>query len=118
YYLLRLHLLDIGAAALSFLQRADVGAIAIATIVALFKSIDVYLIDRVDDPVAEYNIRRVLKLISWFLIALILISVLFVNWYTAVVSLGVFSVLPGLALPRKFTSCIGRLSLLVRATYC
>jgi len=41
YYLLRLPLLDVGAAVLSFLRRADQGAIAIATIVALFKSIDV-----------------------------------------------------------------------------
>ncbi len=101
YYLLRLHLLGITAGVLSFLQRADLGAIAIATIVALFKSIDVYLIDRVDDPVAEYNIRRVLKLISWFLIALILISVLFVNW----------------ALQTTFTSFIGWIYILVRSPY-
>ena len=117
YYLFRLHLLDIAPAVLSFLQRADLGAIAIATIVALFKSIDVYLIDRVDDPVAEYNIRRVLKLISWFLIALILISVLFVNWYAAVVSLGVFSVILGLALQTTFTSFIGWIYILVRSPY-
>ena len=117
YYLLRLHRFDIAAGVLSFLQRADLGAIAIATIVALFKSIDVYLIDRVDDPVAEYNIRRVLKLISWFLIALILISVLFVNWYAAVVSLGVFSVILGLALQTTFTSFIGWIYILVRSPY-
>jgi hypothetical protein len=36
-------------------------AIAIATVIVLVKSIDVFLIDRVDDSVAEYNIRRVLR---------------------------------------------------------
>jgi small-conductance mechanosensitive channel len=102
---------------LAFLQRADLGAIGIATAIALFKSIDVYLIDRVDDPVAKYNIRRVLKLISWLLIAFIAISVLFVNWYAAILSVGVFSVILGLALQTTFTSFIGWIYILVRSPY-
>jgi hypothetical protein len=63
YYLLRLHVFNIGEALIAFLQRADLGALAIATVVAIGKSVDVYLIDRVDDAVAEYNIRRILKLV-------------------------------------------------------
>jgi small-conductance mechanosensitive channel len=102
---------------LTFSRRALLGAIAIATVVAIAKSIDVYLIDRVDDHVAQYNVRRVLKLISGVVIALLLISVLFVNWYTAVVSLGVFSVIVGLALQTTFTSFIGWIYILVRSPY-
>src|SRR3989454_4359075 len=117
YYLLRLHLFNIGDTLIAFLQRADLGALAIATVVAIGKSIDVYLIDRVDDAVAEYNIRRILKLVSALVIALILISVLFVNWYTAVVSLGVFSLILGLALQTTFTSFIGWIYILVRSPY-
>jgi small-conductance mechanosensitive channel len=117
YYLLKLNLLNIAATLLAFLQRADIGAITIATLVAVFKSIDVYLIDRVDDPVAEYNIRRVLKLIASFLVGVIVISVLFVNWYAAVVSLSVFSVILGLALQTTFTSFIGWIYILVRSPY-
>ncbi|MDQ2856399.1 MAG: mechanosensitive ion channel family protein, partial [Acidobacteriota bacterium] len=117
YYFLRLHPFNISAGLISFFQRADLGAITIATIITIVKSIDVYLIDRVDDPVAEYNIRRVLKLISTFVIGLIVLSVLFVNWYAAVVSLSVFSVILGLALQTTFTSFIGWIYILVRSPY-
>ncbi|HEV7398183.1 MAG TPA: mechanosensitive ion channel family protein [Pyrinomonadaceae bacterium] len=117
YYLLRLQWFGIAPAWLSFLQRADLGAIGIATVIASAKTIDVYLVDRVSDPVAEYNIRRILKLIATFAILLIAISVLFVNWYAAVVSLGVISVIVGLALQTTFTSFIGWIYILVRAPY-
>jgi small-conductance mechanosensitive channel len=117
YYVLRLHLFNVGGTLDAFLQRADLGAIGIATVVAVAKSVDVYLIDRVDDAVSEYNIRRILKLITALLIALIVISVIFVNWYTAIVSLGVFSVILGLALQTTFTSFIGWVYILVRAPF-
>lgn len=117
YYLLRLQFMPLGPALRAFLQRADLGAIGIATVIALVKSIDVFLIDRVDDAVAEYNIRRVLKLISAVLMGLIVISVLFINWYAAVVSLGVFSVIIGLALQTTFTSFIGWIYILIRSPY-
>lgn len=117
YYLLRLHLITIAPVVLAFLQRATLGAIAIATVIAVVKSIDVFLIDRVDDAVAEYNIRRVLKLIAACVVVMIIISVLFVNWYAAVVSLGVFSVILGLALQTTFTSFIGWIYILIRSPY-
>jgi len=117
YYLLRLQLFGLTPALLAFCQRADLGAISIATVLAVVKSIDVYLIDRVDDPVAEYNLRRILKLIASVVVGLIVISVLFVNWYAAVVSLGVFSVILGLALQTTFTSFIGWIYILVRSPY-
>jgi small-conductance mechanosensitive channel len=113
YYFLRSYGLNIGL----FLPRAVLGVIAIATVITIVKSIDVYLIERVDDSVSEYNLRRVLKLLASFVIALIVISVIFVNWYTAVVSLGVFSVIVGLALQTTFTSFIGWIYILVRSPY-
>lgn len=117
YYFLRLHLITISPTILAFLQRATLGTIAIATVIAIVKSIDVYLIECVDDSVAEYNIRRILKLIAGCIIVLIVVSVLFVNWYAAVVSLGVFSVILGLALQTTFTSFIGWIYILVRSPF-
>jgi small-conductance mechanosensitive channel len=113
YYVFKYYVVHAG----TFLPRAVLGAIAVATVVMVVKSIDVYLIERVDDPVSEYNLRRVLKLLATLVIALIVISVLFVNWYTAVVSLGVFSVIAGLALQTTFTSFIGWIYILVRSPY-
>jgi small-conductance mechanosensitive channel len=117
YFVLRLNPFRIGPIALSFLQRVNLGALALASLVAVVKTIDVYLIERVDDPAAEYNMRRVVKLLGWFIASFIIISVLFVNWYTAVVSLGVFSVILGLALQTTFTSFIGWIYILVRSPY-
>lgn len=117
YYFLRLQVVNLAPGPLAFLERATIGAIAIATVATVFKIVDVFLIEQVDDPVAEYNIRRVSKLISWFLILLIAVSVLFVNWYTAVVSVGVLSVVAGLALQTTFTSFIGWIYILIRAPF-
>jgi len=117
YYILHLGVFRIADNVTAFLQRAELGAMAIATVIAAAKSIDVYLIERVDDPVSEFNIRRILKLLASLVIGLITISVLFVNWYTAIVSLGVLSVIAGLALQTTFTSFIGWIYILVRAPY-
>jgi small-conductance mechanosensitive channel len=117
YFFLKLNPFNIGPLLIAFLERAIIGAIALATLAVVFKAVDVYLIERADDPIAEYNIRRVLKLIAWFIGFLIVLSVLFVNWYTAVVSLGVFSVILGLALQTTFTSFIGWIYILIRSPY-
>src|SRR5437773_11072299 len=61
YYVLRVGSVPLGPALRAFLQRMDLGAMAIATVIVLMKSIDVFLIDRVDNSAAKYNIRRVLK---------------------------------------------------------
>jgi len=113
YALTKYYLLHAG----TFWPRAVLGAIGIATVITVVKSIDVYLIDRITDPVSEYNLRRILKLLATCVVAFIVISVLFVNWYTAVVSLGVFSVILGLALQTTFTSFIGWIYILVRTPY-
>lgn len=113
YFFLKYYVLHSG----SILPRVVLGVTAIATIITAVKVIDVYLIERVTDAASEYNLRRILKLLASFVIALIIISVLFVNWYTAVVSLGIFSVILGLALQTTFTSFIGWIYILVRTPY-
>jgi small-conductance mechanosensitive channel len=117
YYLLSHHAFSLSPSVHTFLTRACLGVTAIVTVVAAAQSIDVYAVNRIDDRVAEYNLRRILKLVVGCLIAIILISVLFVNWYTAVVSLGVFSVILGLAFQTTFTSFIAWIYILVRAPY-
>jgi succinate dehydrogenase hydrophobic anchor subunit len=77
YYLLNLRLFSVAAAHVPFLQRLDLGAMAIITVLALAKATDFYVISRVEDVVSEYNIRRVLKLVAALLIAFIIVSLLF-----------------------------------------
>jgi small-conductance mechanosensitive channel len=70
-----------------------------------------------DDAVARYNLSRVTRLVVGLGLALIAISVLFANWYAAVVSLGILSLVLGLALQTPITSFIGWIYILIKQPY-
>lgn len=116
-YLLRLRLFHIGETYLPFLQRLLIGAMAMVIAIGVAKALDVYLISRVEDSASKYNIRRIVKLITAMIIALIVISILFANWYTAVVSLGLVSLILGFALQTPITSFIAWIYILIRTPY-
>jgi small-conductance mechanosensitive channel len=99
------------------LQRMDLAAMAIVSILALAKVGDVYVIGRIDSSVSRYNLRRMAKLGVALLLAFIVISGLFQNWYTTVVSIGLFSLILGLAVQTPMTSFLGWIYILVRAPY-
>jgi small-conductance mechanosensitive channel len=90
---------------------------AIILLLAIAKIVDVYLIGRIDSPVSRYNLRRVAKLALGLVLAFVVVSILFQNWYTAVVSLGLISLILGFALQTPITSFIGWIYLLARAPY-
>ena len=117
YYLLRLRLLPIGETYLPFLQRMLLGAMAIDITLALARAVDVYFISRVQDSASSYNIRRIVRLVTVLVLALIVISMLFANWYTAVVSLGLVSLILGFALQTPITSFIAWIYILARSPY-
>jgi len=100
---------------LELLQQLDHSAIAIVIVLAAAKIGDVYLLGRIDSRVARYNLRRVAKLAIGLL--LVVIVVLFQNWYTTLVSIGVFSIVLGLAVQTPMTSFLGWIYILVRAPY-
>jgi small-conductance mechanosensitive channel len=76
-----------------------------------------YLISPLDDAAARYNLQRVANLLTGIAIFFIAISVLFANWYTAVVSLGLISLVLGFALQTPITSFIAWIYILVRVPY-
>lgn len=117
YFVLRVHSFGLPPTLHAFLIRFDLGAAGIVFVLAVFRVVDAYVIEHLHDAVAEYNLRRALKLIAAFLMILIVISIVFVNWYAAVVSFGVFSIIFGLALQTTFTSFIGWIYILIRAPY-
>jgi small-conductance mechanosensitive channel len=117
YYLIRLRLFHIGEQYLPFVQRMLLGAMAIVIVLALARALDVYFIGRVQDSASKYNIKRIVKLITALIITLIVISMLFANWYTAVVSLGLVSLILGFALQTPITSFIAWIYILIRTPY-
>jgi small-conductance mechanosensitive channel len=89
----------------------------VVLLLAVAKIVDVYVIGRIDSPVSRYNLRRVAKLVLSLMLVLVVISILFTNWYTAVVSVGLISLILGFALQTPITSFIGWVYILARAPY-
>lgn len=117
YYLLRFNTFDFAARYIPAIQRGVLGLMAIVVILLISKIIKIYLLSRITDLVAQYNLRRVVNLLAGLAVFFIVLSILFANWYTAVVSLGLISLILGFALQTPITSFIGWVYILVKAPY-
>lgn len=117
HYAVRLKFFDFADAYRPPVLRGVVGAVAVVLVLAAAKVVDALLINPLADAVSRYNLQRVLRLVVAVAVALIAVSVLFANWYTAVVSFGVLSLIIGLAVQTPFTSLLGWVYILVRAPY-
>ena len=98
-------------------QRYLMGALGITIVLAIARAAEVYWIGRLPSPVSRFNLKRVLRLLIGLALVLIVISVLFVEWYAAVVSLGLISLILGFALQTPISSFIGWVYILVRQPY-
>src|SRR5256714_5591273 len=117
YYLFGLAYFGLSATLHAYLQRYTRGAILIVLVLLVEQLINAYLISRLDDIVSRYNLGRVLRLLVVLVIVFIVVSVIFINWYTAIVSVGLISLILGFALQTPITSFIGWVYILVRAPY-
>ncbi len=97
-------------------QALLVGSLA-ALVLGLYRAASVFLVDRLRSRVSRYNLRRVLRLAIGLTLLLIVVSVVFVNWYTTAVSLGLISLILGLALQAPITSFFAWIYILARRPY-
>ena len=119
YYAIRLGYFNFQFASvyLPLLERVAAGATAIALTLAILKAVRVFLIEPITNAAARYNLHRIAKLLAGLAVFFIALSVLFANWYTAVVSFGLISLILGFALQTPITSFIGWIYILVKAPY-
>lgn len=117
YYVLRWDLLSLPPRLLPLLRRVVAGAMAIMLTLALARAVRAKAIDTIDNAVTRYNLQRIVGLVVFVVIALIVVSVLFANWYAAVASLGLISLVLGFALQTPITSFIGWIYILARQPY-
>jgi small-conductance mechanosensitive channel len=117
YYLLGSKYFSPNASYISSLQRWLIGAILFVLAITIAKSIRVYWIDQIENRPARYNLTRVLNLLVVLAIVIIVVSLVFASWYTALVSVGVLSLILGFALQTPITSFIGWIYLLIRQPY-
>ena len=98
-------------------QRYSAGVLGVAIVLAIARGVEIYWIERLPSPVSRFNLKRILRLVIVLALVLIVISVLFVEWYAAVVSLGLISLILGFALQTPISSFIGWIYILARAPY-
>jgi small-conductance mechanosensitive channel len=102
--------------ALIFLERFSLGVGAVTLLLIVYRLIDQRLC-RVPDAALRYNIRRIGKLILFGLLLVIVLTVLFANWYAALTSLGVISIVLGFSLQTTLASFIGWIYILTKRPY-
>ncbi len=117
YFFLQFKAFAFAARFIPHIQRLDESIMAIVVLLAIAKIVDVYAIARIDSAVARYNLRRVAKLTLALLIVLAIISILFENRYTTILSFGLLSLVVGLAVQTPMTSFLGWIYILIRAPY-
>jgi small-conductance mechanosensitive channel len=103
--------------AIQFVQRLIIGAMGVVLLLAIAKLVDVYGIGQLSSPVSRYNLRRVAKLVLGLVFILIVVTSLFSNWYTTLVSIGLLSLILGLAVQTPVTSFLGWIYILARSPY-
>jgi small-conductance mechanosensitive channel len=117
YYAASARLISLSPAQADLAHRTARGLGLIVLILALAKAACVYAIGRIDDASTRFTLKRIIHLVAALLIAVVAISMIFVNWYAAVTALGVGSIILGLAVQTPMTSFIGWIYLLVRRPY-
>jgi len=98
-------------------QKAHLAALIVAGLLAFHAIVTALLLPRLTNRATRYNVRRVLNLLVFLLVVFSAISVLFVGWYGAVVSLGLLSLIFGFALQAPITSFFAWIYILARSPY-
>ena len=89
----------------------------ILLLLALHRAGLILICSHIRSKVSRYNLERMLRLATMLLVAASIVSVFFANWYTTAVSLGLVSLILGLALQAPITSFFAWIYILVRKPY-
>jgi small-conductance mechanosensitive channel len=117
YLLLSSRLIPLPQPTIDVTGRILRGAALIVLVLAVAQAASVYGVARIEDASTRFTLQRIMHLIVVLIIALIAVSMIFVNWYAAVAALGVGSIILALAVQTPMKSFIGWIYILVRQPY-
>ncbi len=117
FFLLGARLVPLPQPMVDVLRRILRGAALIVIVLAIAKAASVYALGRIEDASIRFTLQRVVHLIVALLIALIVVSIIFVNWYAALTALGIGSIIIALAVQTPMKSFIAWIYILVRQPY-
>src|SRR5213595_2387865 len=93
------------------------GTALITLVLAIAQATSVYGLARIEDASTRFTLQRIMHLVVALVVALIAISIVFVNWYAALAALGVGSIVIALAVQTPMKSFIAWIYILVRQPY-
>ncbi|HEX3420413.1 MAG TPA: mechanosensitive ion channel family protein [Candidatus Udaeobacter sp.] len=117
YFVIGTKLVPLTSTEVVVAQRILRGVVLIAIVLCIARAISIYGIARVQDAATRFTLERIERLILALAIAVIVVSIIFVNWYTAVAALGVGSIIVGLAVQTPMKSFIAWIYILVRQPF-
>src|SRR5882724_11339140 len=117
YFLIGAKLIPLPDAGISITQRILRGVALITVVLTVARAISCYGIGRIEDASTRFTLKRIARLAVALAVAVIVISIVFVNWYTAVAAFGVGSIIIGLAVQTPMKSFIAWIYILVRQPY-
>lgn len=108
----------------AFIEKYDLPAnrlvnslIAIFIILAISRLLIILVVRKVKDVPIRHNLSRLFNLSVSLLVTFIIISTIFINWYTAAISLGIISLIVGVALQNPLTSFFAWVYIVIRKPY-
>jgi small-conductance mechanosensitive channel len=117
YFLFRFGVFSFVGTYKPFLQRLAGAGVVIFILLAISKEIEHHVVQPSPTRKIHYNLIRLIRLVSVLLAVFILVTFLFQKWYTAVVSLGLVSLLLGFALQTPISSLVGWFYIIIRTPY-
>jgi small-conductance mechanosensitive channel len=117
YFLFRLHAFDLLGTYRELFKKFALAGFSAFVVLTLSRFAEMLVTRRSHQRAISYNMIKLIRLLSFILILVIIISFLFENWYTAAVSLGLISLVLGFALQTPISSLIGWLYIVIRRPY-
>ena len=117
YFLIGTKVIPLPEADINIAQRVLRGAILIVLLLAVARAISVYGLARIEEASTRFTLQRIAHLAVALAIAVVVVSVVFVNWYAAVAAFGVGSIIIGLAVQTPMKSFIAWIYILIRQPF-
>ncbi len=117
YFLLGWKQLPVPQIYIPLAQKIVLAVMLISLVMLATRLLKRILNRKIEDKTTVFNFIRIANLFAGLLILAIILSLLFANWYAAMVSFGIVSLILGFALQSPITSFFGWIYILIRKPY-
>ena len=117
YFTIEFQLVPLAGLSAPFLQRSLLGGLLAVTLLLAEKLVRMYLISRVEDDVSRYNLKRLIHFFVLLLFIIVVFSTWLTDWTTGLVSVGILSIILGLALQAPLSNLYAWFYILIQTPY-